>query len=221
MNDDTIQVPDHLQVFGAEALRLHELLADGLAMDAPPEEALGGPLRRATVVAMQRMERDILALTKVVNGPLQVALASPDGDVAAIYRVTGRMEDVLLRLVDSCRATTHVWVDAGEEYPKHLLVQTLRDITQRVAAFLERISEAIEDPEASSVQQTARGDGVIELSFQLTLDAPPELDELGQYWRDTQSVDEAASHDDSFMNTAVAVAIGALLGSSLFGGNCN
>lgn len=216
MEDATYTFPEHLRVMGDEAQRLHQRVMDELEAGPLFEPTSDEPLLTLAPALMQRMSVHLERFDDVLNGPLNDAAGGDD--VAAIYRAMGRMEQLLDQWFAILHEAQSIVASPSESYPKGLLCDAISDVVKQIGAFFGHVAEVIDDPEPFVSPDDISSDNTIVLPLNLVLDAPPELHELGDYWRLIAPTEGPSAPQRSGGINLLTLAVGALLASSLFSG---
>lgn len=209
LEDATFTFPGHLRVLGEEARRLHQRVMDGVATGSSFEPTSGVPRFTLAPALLRRMGVNMGQFVDTLNGPLNDAASG--GDVAAVYRAMGRMEQLLDQMFATLHEAESIVASPSESYPKGLLCDAIGDVLKQIGAFFGHVAEVVDDPEPFVGPDDIGSDNTIVLPLSLVLDAPSELRQLKDYWRLNTPPRRGGDN-------LLTLAIGVLLGSSLFGG---
>lgn len=209
MND--IVVPNHIRLLGREAARLRRLVEVELLQDDDVDESLDLPWADAAGVIVQLIGSNAAAVVRVFNSPGAAKAAGGDGTKGEVYRLAGRLEEVLDRFFQIWHAAQRLAAaPTADGYACDLLTDGVRGVLTQIAQVLDDLATAIDQHD---VYDTMDDDTVCrKLSF--TLHAPPEFQQLA-VWQQSQP------GGTNLWSGGVAFALGALLGCSPCNSECD
>ena len=142
---------------------------------------------------------------------LQQALAA-GSDELAIHRAVGAFEAHLQVLLDGYMEVL-AWGGArSARRGRDLLAEVYRDIRTQIKDWIEEIVETVEDPLAAIKRRGLPTKGKVNLTIQLTLDTPPELEELVRWARK----DAASEGGGGFWRIVAGTVLGIGIADLLF-----
>lgn len=215
---NTIEVPDHVRVLGEEAERLRDLLDEALASDAPAHHQ--PPFINFATAAegmAQRLTHILGGIDKLFNGPI-AEHAQRDADQcdrATVYRTMGRLEQLLLELVDAWRAARDLEVSAEEFCPRSMFVDGLQDLIEQLSLALGLLSEVITCPE---IHVDHRENGMAYATANIQIRPPLQFKALTRWWMYKSNLHKYYRNNHrEFWNSMGLLALGRLLCGRMFG----
>lgn len=129
------------------------------------------------------------------------------------YRHVGRFEGNLDILLGACEQAIytnfHGYLEA-----KRLLISAMNNILAQVRDWLQNICDTIDHPlEACQKKSHLIKGGDAVFSFQLRLEAPPELDQLSQFAKNAANSKQS---DSGFWNSVSNLVLGLAIADWLF-----
>lgn len=173
---NTIEMPPHLLILRDEAQRLLDVLA--AAIDAPATPTLVENFNGFAASSCIRLAENAGQLADIFNGPLNEAAADLGGDFAAMYRATGRTEQVLLQFAGDWQTAHGLIVDPEYADEKRLLASGHLHAIRDIRKTLQRMVDVLDNSQLLLDKHDLPVSGHIELSIDLTFTAPPELPQL-------------------------------------------
>ena len=223
---NTIEMPSHLLILRDEAQRLLDVLIT--ALDAPTTPTLVENFNNFTASSCIRLAENAGQLTDIFNGPLNEIATHPAGDIAAVYRATGRIEQLLLQFASDRQAVCGLIVDPEYDEEKRLLASGHMHAIRDIRHALQRMMEIFDNPQLLLDKHDPPADGHIELSIDLTFTAPPEFPQLAARMKDraTSWSPLVLSDPSSYRKFGVLggigkFAIGIAAFNALLGDQCN
>ena len=144
------------------------------------DEASPRPEGRAedTLVLVRRhlglLETHAGRLTDEINGELGRVVA-PDVSDAEVWRAAARMEVCIEGILADYDDVRRVRVDRDDLPGWSLLGDIYRDLLMQVDSWLRRVLDVIDDPVAAARKAGLASEGRVDLTIELTLEAPRQV----------------------------------------------
>ena len=192
MGEESI-VPRAVAVLG-EALRPVATKVESRIGEAPVRrerlEDVGEFLSRH----LREMGDDVEALSEDVDREFGSAVARVDDD-GGVWRAVARVEVRIERLLDSYDEARAAKSDPEDAAVLRLLADAYRDLLRQILAWLHEILDFVDEPLATLRRRGLPTEGKVDLTIELTLEAPPELDRITR-WAEQRTAELADAWDE-------------------------